>query len=220
MEDIIDVTYVNPDPPDFAIHLKSGATVGVELTELIRSASQKRKGDRQYRLEFPEWEKKIKCQVGTVKEEFKFSNQSLRDMYRQFVRQLTNKVNACYDKKGEFSEMWVVFHIPISNPMTAVTTYNRCLEKLGNVMSRLWGRFLYDADLVFRQQEVFRTLVFFSDSSYFALTKEPTCYGGVRINKDLVTIGETVTDEEYDRFTVRATHEHTHTRWIKEEGDR
>lgn len=215
MEGLADVTYVTPDPPDFALHLESGATVGVELTELVRNSAQKRKGDVQYRVDFPKWENKIRSQVGTSEAEFDFSQQSLRDMFRQFSRQLEEKRDSCRQRQHEFSEMWVAFHIPPSNPMGIVTAYHRCLQKLEEVFLRLWGRFLHDVDDLFREQDVFSAVVFFSDSSHFALTIDPTSYGGVQLNKDLLTIGRTVSDDEYDSFTVNSTRRMKHTRCVK-----
>ena len=217
MDDLADVSYVTPDPPDFALHMKSGATVGIELTELVRSSAQQRKGDKQYRIEFPEWENQIKSHVGTVEAEFSFSQQSMRDMFGQFSRQLEQKGDGCQQRQGEFSEMWLAFHIPLSNPMGALIAYQRCLEKLGEVFSRLWGRFLYDADHLLREQQVFNALVFFSDSSHFALTRKPTSYGGVPLNGELLTISSRISDDEYDSLTVRATRQIKHSKLVKED---
>ena len=219
MQDLADVKYVSPDPPDFSLHLASGTTVGIELTELVRSPSLHTKGDKQYRVAFPKWQADIKQMEGTIEAEFAFSPQSVPAMFQQFRRQFAEKQRLCSGRRNDFSELWLAFHIPISNPMGMLTTYQWRLDKLGDLFARLWGRFLYDAHAVVARQEVFQAVIFFSDTSHLALTPGATVYGGTLVNQDLLALGMTVPDAEYESYKVAASHQVRQNKWVRKKGD-
>lgn len=197
-----DIAFPKTDPPDFELLLRNGVHIGLELTTLLRRPSLWRKGDVEEMVAFPQWEKSIKALPHSTDAEFKWSKQSLPQMFSAFKMQMVEKEQkvSCIVKK--YDELWLCFRTTRGNPIGLVLQYQGNPTYVGDVFVRLWGRFFMDIKEFVGARNVFSTVIFASENSFLGFTNGNSSYTSRRLGDVWYTKGKELSDHDYGSHSV------------------
>jgi hypothetical protein len=195
--EVHDVTYGEPDPPDFVL-FTIGKKVGVELTTLNRRVFLAG-GDRRQEA-FRQWENTPK-ESSQPTHIFPWEEYTLRDVFETLRKQLAKKARETAAADKRFDENWLVFQIGDGGPCGAFIEANfHPAEKLKKVVRDYASKFLYETALICGEPHHFGQIIFTS-GAYFVSFPAPSSGFRLRVaNPALVGHGATISNAVLDRI--------------------